>query len=129
MPKRYVVYPGVRLFTVVKPSVGPDRVVAVPELILDSDFVELTTEAGVKFDEHVGEEDRLRLRILAEKLSSSLPGLGICFKSSAKFADEDAIAEEIKRLYNEMLEISSRAWSEGEVARRGSCFAAVLFDK
>ncbi|MFB6490546.1 MAG: DUF402 domain-containing protein [Thermoproteus sp. AZ2] len=129
VPRRYVVYPGVRLFTVVKPPVGPNRAVAVPELILDGDFVELTTEGGIKFSEHIGEEDRLRLRILAEKLSSSMPGLGIRFKSSAKFAEEEAIAEEVKRLYNEVLEISSRAWAEGEVARRGSCFAVVLFDK
>lgn len=131
VPGRYVVYPGsVRPFTVVKPALGPRRALATPELVVDGDYLELTTAGGVRFSRHIGEGERLRLRLLAEgRILRAMPGLGVRFKSSARFAGDDEIVEEAKRLYAELLEISARSWGEGEVMRRGRCLAVAVFDR
>ncbi|MEL9990254.1 MAG: DUF402 domain-containing protein [Thermoproteus sp.] len=129
IPNRYVVYPSARLFTILKPPIGPKLGVAVPEIFVVGSYLELDTVGGVKFSRHIGAEDRLRLGIFADsKLKPLVQGLGVRFKSSARFASEDALAAEAKSLYEELLRISSGRWGEGELVRRGDCLYLVLFD-
>lgn len=129
IPSRYVVYPSPRLFTLLRPPVGPRRGVAVPELFVAGRYLELDTVGGVKYSRFIGPEDRLRLGILADgKLRQLAQGLGVRFKSSARFAGEDALLEEARSLYGELVGLSSRGWREGEVARPGDCLYVVLFD-
>lgn len=129
IPGRYVVYPSRRLFTVLRPPIGPKPGVAVPEIVVAGRYLEVDTIGGVKYSEHIGPSDRLRLGILADtRLRYISQGLGLRFKSSARFADEQVLEGEAKALYDELLKISSSAWGEGEVARRGDCLYVVLFD-
>lgn len=128
VPSRYVVYPSVRLFTLVKPPVGPAKGLALPEIIVAGRYVELDTIGGVKFSRGIGEEDVVRLRILAES-RLGLQGLGVKFKSSAQYAQEEEILREAQALYEEMLRISSGPWREGEVVRRGECLFISIFDR
>lgn len=129
IPSRYVVYPSPRLFTVLRPPIGPKRGVAVPELFVAGRYLELDTVGGVKYSRFIGPEDRLRLGILADgKLRQLAQGLGVRFKSSARFAGEDALLEEARALYEELVRLSSGSWREGEVVRQGDCLYIVLFD-
>lgn len=129
VPSRYVVYPSRRLFTILRPPIGPKPGVAVPEIVVAGRYLEVDTMGGVKYSKHIGPEERLRLGILADtRLRHISQGLGLRFKSSARFADERVLEGEARALYDELLRISSSTWGEGEVVRRGDCLYVVLFD-
>ncbi|MCX8136594.1 DUF402 domain-containing protein [Pyrobaculum aerophilum] len=129
VPARYVLTPGgTGVFTVVKPPVGPVSGVAAPEIAVEGDYVELNTSGRVTFSEHIPQEDRLRLGILAETRLKQYASIGLRFKSSAKYADEEQIIKEAEVLYRELLQLS-HGGPPGAVLRRGNCFAVVLFDR
>ena len=129
VPSRYVVYPSRRLFTILRPPIGPKPGVAVPEIVVAGRYLEVDTMGGIKYSEYIGPEERLRLGILAEtKLRYISQSLGVRFKSSARFAEERALEEEARSLYDELIKISSSTWGEGEIARRGDCLYVVFFD-
>lgn len=129
VPSRYLLTPGsAGVYTVAKPPIGPHRGVAVPEIAIDGEYIELNTTGRVTYSEHIPPEDRLRLRILAESRLRQYATLGLRFKSSARYADEEALAREAESLYQELLTLS-KGGAPGEVLRRGSCLAIALFDK
>lgn len=129
VPGNYVVQPGsVGIFTVVKPPVGPLEGVAVPEIIVEGNLVELNTTGRVTFSAHIPEHERLRLRILAGTRLRNYANMGLHFKSSARYADDESIAREAEQLYQEMLRIS-QGGLPGTVLRHGKCVALALFDK
>ncbi|ACB39905.1 DUF402 domain-containing protein [Pyrobaculum neutrophilum] len=129
VPGRYVLQPGAAsVFTVVKPPVGPLRGVAVPEIVVDGKLLELNTTGRVAYSRHIGEEERLRLRILAETRLKAYASIGLRFKSSAKYAGEEELAREAEELYRELLRLS-QGGPPGALLRRGRCLAVVLFDK
>jgi len=129
VPSRYVVERGsVSVFTVTKPPIGPLPGVAVPEIVVEGALLELNTTGRVTFSRHIPEGDRVRLRILAETKLRSYASVGLHFKSSARYADEESLAREAEELYRELLRIS-QGGPPGSVFRRGSCLAVVMFDK
>ncbi|ABP50658.1 MULTISPECIES: DUF402 domain-containing protein [Pyrobaculum] len=128
VPRRYVLTPGATgIYTVVRPPIGPLKGVAAPEIVVEGQYVELNTTGRVSYSEHIPAEEAVRLRILAETRLRQYASIGLRFKSSARYAPDDAIAAEAEALYKEMLEIS-KGGSPGQVLRRGKCFAVVLFD-
>jgi RNA-binding protein AU-1 len=129
VPGRYVVEEGaVSIFTVTKPPLGPTPGVAAQEIVVEGRYLELNTTTRVTFSRHIPAEERLRLRILAETRLKKYASMGLHFKSSSRYADEEALAQEAEELYQEMLKIS-QGGSPGEVLRRGKCFAVAMFDK
>ena len=128
-PPRYVLTPGgVGIYTVLKPPVGPLEGVAAPEIIVEGDYVELNTTGRVTYSSHIPQGERIRLRILAETKLKNYVSMGLRFKSSARYANDEVIIEETERLYRELLELS-KGGSPYTILRRGSCFAVVLFDR
>ncbi|MEM1597666.1 MAG: DUF402 domain-containing protein [Pyrobaculum sp.] len=128
VPGRYVLTPGaVGVYTVVRPPVGPAVGVAVPEIIVEGSYVEVNTLGGVRFSRHIPEADRVRLRLLAET-RLRLGGLGVRFKSSARYADGESIVKEAEALYGELMELA-KGGEPGAVLRRGQCVSVALFDK
>lgn len=129
VPRRYVVQPGsTSVFTVVKPPMGPLRGVAAPEIVVEGKLLELNTTGRVSYSRYIAEQERLRLRILAETKLKNYVSIGLRFKSSAKYASEDELAKEAEELYKEMLKIS-QGGPPGALLRRGKCIAVVLFDR
>ncbi|MFN7105645.1 MAG: RNA-binding protein, partial [Pyrobaculum sp.] len=112
-----------QIFTVVRPPIGQEVGVAVPEIVVEGDYIELNTMGGVRYSRHIPQVDRTRLGVIASKLR--LGGLGIKFKSSARYVSEDVLTQEAERLYQE---IQSLAGGSG-ILKRGRCIAVVLFDK
>ncbi|ABO09455.1 DUF402 domain-containing protein [Pyrobaculum calidifontis] len=129
VPPRFAPTVGsVGVFTVVRPPLGPVEGVAVPDIIVEGDYVELSTSPGVRFSRHIPEGERVRLRLLAETRLGWLGGLGVRFKSSARFAEDEAVVREAEALYRELVELA-KGGEAGAVLRRGRCLALALFDK
>ncbi len=124
IPPPYVPTPGsTQIFTVVKPTTVSEIGVAIPEIIVEGDYLELDTIGGVKFSKHIPHRDRVRLRIFGEKI-----GLGVKFKSSARYATEDVLLREVEQLRRELLEIS-KSGPPKTLLKKGRCVAIILFDK
>ncbi|MFN3803452.1 MAG: DUF402 domain-containing protein [Pyrobaculum sp.] len=124
VPPPYLPTPGsIQVFTVVRPPIGQEGGLAVPEIVVEGDYMELNTMGGVRYSRHIPQVDRFRLGLVATRLR--LGGLGLKFKSSARYAAEDVLIQEAERLYQE---IQSLANATG-ILRRGRCVAVVLFDK
>jgi len=129
VPSRYVVERGgISVFTVVKPPLGPMPGVAVPEIVVEGQLLELNTTGRTTYSRHIPEEERLKLRILAETRLRNYASMGLHFKSSARYAEEDAVVKEAEELYQEMLKLSQDG-APGAVLRRGKCLAVAMFDK
>lgn len=128
IPERYVVYPSRRLFTVVKPAFRRGEGVAIPDIILDGRYVELTPSGRVSFGGRVDPQERTRLTILAEKVRMKYGGIGLKFLSSARYGRDEEIEAEVAHLFKRLVEISSGPHGEGERVQEGRCTAIALFD-
>lgn len=128
VPERYVVYPARRLFTVVKPALRKGGGVAVPDIILDGNYVELSPSGRVSFSGHIEPQRRTYLAVLAERIRKKYGGIGLRFRSSAQYGSDHEIEREVEALFRRLVEISSASYREGERVHEGRCVGVALFD-